>query len=236
MALSVAKRKECSCMFGERNSSSRQRRPRTGTPPNAIFSSSVDWQKPLDFGATICSLASNLKDLMQFPKSEIEALWCPWRVEYFEQEKPNPDFLSAAAQTSDDAQHFVVTRRKNAFLMMNRYPYSVGHLMAVPYRKTGDASSLGENEVLELWNLAVHAQRLLRETMKAQGFNLGLNLGQCAGAGVPDHLHLHIVPRWNGDTNFMPVLAGTRMLSEGLRGLYDKLIATQERIGKNNPP
>jgi ATP adenylyltransferase len=173
-----------------------------------------------------------LKDLMQFPKAEIEALWCPWRVEYFEQEKPNPDFLSQAARASDDAEHLVVTRRKNAFLMMNRYPYSVGHLMAVPYRKTADASSLGENEVLELWNLAVHGQRLLRETMQAQGFNIGLNLGQCAGAGAPDHLHLHIVPRWNGDTNFMPVLAGTRMLSEGLRGLYDKLMAAQERIGK----
>jgi len=177
-----------------------------------------------------------LKDLMQFPKAEIEALWCPWRVEYFEQEAPNPDFLSEAARASDDAAHLVVTRRKNAFLMMNRYPYSVGHLMAVPYRKTGDACSLGENEVVELWDLALHGQRLLRETMKAQGFNVGLNLGQCAGAGVPDHLHLHIVPRWNGDTNFMPVLAGTRMLSEGLRGLYDKLMAAQNRIGKNNTP
>jgi ATP adenylyltransferase len=151
-------------------------------------------------------------------------------VEYFEQETPNPHFLSEAAQASDDAAHLVLTRRKNGFLMMNRYPYSVGHLMAVPYRKTADASSLGENEVLELWNLAMHGQRLLRETVKAQGFNVGLNLGQCAGAGVPDHLHLHVVPRWNGDTNFMPVLTGTRLLSEGLRGLYDKLIATQERI------
>jgi ATP adenylyltransferase len=166
---------------------------------------------------------------MGFPKAEIEALWCPWRVEYFEQEKPNPDFLAEAARTSDDAAHLVLTRRKNAFLMMNRYPYIVGHLMAVPYRKTADASSLGDNEVLELWNLVVHAQRLLRETMKAQGFNIGLNLGSCAGAGVPDHLHLHIVPRWNGDTNFMPVLSGTRMLSEGLRSLYEKLIATQAR-------
>jgi ATP adenylyltransferase len=171
-----------------------------------------------------------LNDLKEFPKAEIGALWCPWRVEYFEQEKPNPDFLSDAARASDDAAHLVLTRRKNAFLMMNRYPYSVGHLMVVPYRKTADASSLGENEVLELWNLAMHGQRLLRETMNAQGFNVGLNLGQCAGAGVPDHLHLHIVPRWNGDTNFMPVLSGTRLLSEGLRGLYDKLIATQERI------
>src|SRR3954466_4285246 len=190
-------------------------------------------QKPLDFASTICSLASDLNDLMQFPKAEIEALWCPWRVEYFEQETPNPDFLSDAARAADDAAHLVLTRRKNAFLMMNRYPYSVGHLMAVPYRKTGDVSSLGENEVLELWNLALHGQQLLRETMKAQGFNIGLNLGQCAGAGVPDHLHLHIVPRWNGDTNFMPVLSGTKMLSEGLRSLYEKLIATQTRIEKD---
>ena len=173
---------------------------------------------------------------MQFPKAEIEALWCPWRVEYFEQETPNTDFLSDAARASDDAAHLVVKRWKNAFLMMNRYPYSIGHLMAVPYRKIADAASLGDNEVLELWNLAIHGQRLLRETMKAQGFNIGLNLGQCAGAGVPDHLHLHIVPRWNGDTNFMPVLSGTKMLSEGLRSLYDKLIATQERIEKDNTP
>jgi ATP adenylyltransferase len=83
---------------------------------------------------------------------------------------------------------------------------------------------------VELWQLAAHAQKLLRETMKAQGFNIGLNLGECAGAGVPDHLHLHIVPRWNGDTSFMAVLSGTRMLSEGLQGLYEKLIKTQEQL------
>ena len=167
---------------------------------------------------------------MHFPKAEIETLWCPWRVEYFEQETRNPHFLSDAATARDDAAHLVLTRRKNAFLMMNRYPYAVGHLMAVPYRKTADPSSLGENEVIELWNLAMHAQRLLRETMKAHGFNIGLNLGECAGAGVLDHLHLHIVPRWSGDTNFMPVLSGTRLLSEGLRGLYGKLMETQARL------
>ena len=138
--------------------------------------------------------------------------------------------MSDAARASDDAAHLVLTRRKNAFLMMNRYPYAVGHLMAVPYRKTGDAASLGDNEVVELWGLAMHGQRLLRETVKAQGFNVGLNLGTCAGAGVPDHLHLHIVPRWNGDTNFMPVLSGTRLLSESLQHLYDKLVATQARL------
>src|SRR5205814_3654969 len=110
--------------------------------------------------------------------------------------KPNPHFLSEAAQANDDAAHLVITRRKNAFLMMNRYPYSVGHLMAVPYRKTADAASLGENEVLELWNLAVHGQVLLRETMKAQGFNIGTNLGQWASAGVRDHVNPHLVSRW----------------------------------------
>jgi ATP adenylyltransferase len=170
----------------------------------------------------------------EFPKSEIETLWCPWRVDYFEKEPRNSDFLSAAARASNDAEHLVVTRRKNAFLMMNRYPYAVGHLMAVPYRKTADLSSLGDNEIVELWQLVTHAQALLRTTTKAQGFNIGLNVGECAGAGVVDHLHIHIVPRWNGDTNFMPILADTRTISEGLSGLYEKLIAAQAKIEKES--
>ena len=114
--------------------------------------------------------------------------------------------------------------------MMNRYPYTVGHLMAVPYRKVAELSALGENEVVELWNLVVHAQALLSAAVKAQGFNIGLNLGECAGAGVPDHLHIHIVPRWTGDTNFMPIIGGTRVLSDGLRALYDKLIEAQANM------
>jgi ATP adenylyltransferase len=167
---------------------------------------------------------------MEFPKTEIEALWCPWRVEYFELENRNLNFLTDAARASDDPAHLVITRRKNTFLMMNRYPYAVGHLMVVPYRKTAELASLGEDEVVELWALTVHAQKLLSATMKAQGFNIGLNLGIAAGAGVTDHLHLHIVPRWNGDTNFMPVLGRTRLLSEGLQMLYEKLIAAQNRL------
>ncbi len=167
---------------------------------------------------------------MEFPKAEIESLWCPWRVEYFELEERNPDFLTAAARASDDAAHLVVARRKNVFLMMNRYPYAVGHLMVVPYRKTAELASLGEEEILELWGLAVHAQKLLQETMKAQGFNLGLNVGTAAGAGVADHLHLHVVPRWTGDNNFMPVLGRTRLLSEGLQTLYEKLMDAQSRL------
>ena len=107
--------------------------------------------------------------------------------------------------------------------------------MAVPYRKTGELSSLGENEIVELWNLVAHAQALLRAATKAQGFNVGLNLGECAGAGVVDYLHVHIVPRWSGDTNFMPILSGTRMLSEALSALYDKLMEAQARIEAQSP-
>ncbi len=110
----------------------------------------------------------------EFPKKELQTLWAPWRVEYFEKEPRDRNFLEAAARASDDAAHLVITRRKNAFLMMNRYPYAVGHLMAVPYRKTGEFSELGDNEVVELWNLVVHAQTLLRAATKAQGFMRGL--------------------------------------------------------------
>ena len=186
----------------------------------------------LDIAAAADTLPETVlpNEPMEFPKAEIEALWCPWRVEYFELEQRDPDFLTTAARASDDAAHLVVTRRKNAFLMMNRYPYAVGHLMVVPYRKTADLASLGENEILELWSLAAHAQTLLRTAMKAQGFNIGLNLGTAAGAGVADHLHLHIVPRWAGDTNFMPILGQTRLLSDGLDALYEKLIAAQNSL------
>ena len=142
------------------------------------------------------------------------------------------EFLTTAAQASDDPAHLVIARRKTAFLIMNRYPYSVGHLMAVPYRKTADLASLGENEIVELWNLVTHAQALLRVATRAQGFNVGLNLGESAGAGVADHLHIHIVPRWKGDTNFMPVISGTKTLSEGLNALYDKLIEAQAKMEK----
>src|SRR5881409_3843680 len=147
----------------------------------------------------------------EFPKKELETLWAPWRVEYFEKEPRDRDFLETAARASDDAAHFVITRRKNAEL-----------------------SALGDNEIVELWNLVVHAQALLRYATKAQGFNIGMNIGECAGAGVPDHLHIQIVPRWSGDTNCMPMIAGTRTLSEGLRALYDKLMDAQAKMADTN--
>lgn len=161
---------------------------------------------------------------MESGEQERQSLWAPWRVEYFK--KPvQAGFLEAAGrEEARDAENLVLVRRGFCFLMMNRYPYSVGHLMAVPYRKVGELEHLNEGERLEMWELAVVGQRMLRVAIKAQGFNVGLNLGSCAGAGVADHLHLHIVPRWEGDHNFMPVLAGATVLSEGLDSLYERLL------------
>jgi len=169
---------------------------------------------------------------MDFPRIELETLWAPWRFEYVAK-SDSRDFLSEAARTSDDRAHLVLARRKNAFLMMNRYPYTVGHLMAVPYRKVGELGALGENEVTELFSLVVHGQNILQKVMKAQGFNIGMNIGECAGAGVPDHLHIHIVPRWSGDTNFMPMLSGTRAISDSLQNLYEKFVAASPTGGSD---
>jgi len=166
-----------------------------------------------------------------FPKGHVESLWAPWRVEYFQAEhRTGWDFLTEAAQTGDDAAHLVVSRRKSSFLIMNKYPYSAGHLMAVPYRKTDNMADLTSDEVLELWDLAIHAQRLLKKAVLAQGFNLGWNLGRAAGAGVEGHIHIHIVPRWAGDSNFIATIGGTRVIPEALQPLYDRLIAIQQEL------
>jgi ATP adenylyltransferase len=158
--------------------------------------------------------------------SEFSALWAPWRVAYFTRRKTR-DFFLKAARSKDDAAHLVVARRRHAFLLMNRYPYTIGHMMAVPNRKVADFAALRPGEVMDLWALSCHAQGLLRRVLKAQGFNVGLNLGKCAGAGVADHLHLHIVPRWEGDHNFMPTIGGKRLLSEAVAALYERLVSVK---------
>lgn len=168
---------------------------------------------------------------MEFPKDHIESLWSPWRVEYFQRSSDAPrDFLLRAAQTGNDAEHFVVTRRRATFLMLNRYPYTIGHLMAVPYRAISTMEDLSDQEALEMWHLCLHAQRLLRNVVKAQGFNVGVNLGSAGGAGCAEHLHFHIVPRWEGDSNFMPVIGGTRILPDALERVYAELLAAQSRV------
>jgi len=168
---------------------------------------------------------------METDSVEHNALWAPWRAEYFNTAR-NPNFLLEAGQGTDDRAHFVLLRRKYCFLMLNRYPYTAGHLMAVPYQRTAEMSALSDGERLELWELAVLAQKILAKSVGAQGFNVGLNLGACAGAGFADHLHLHIVPRREGDHNFMPVLAGKQILSESLDALYERLRDALGEIGE----
>ncbi len=158
-----------------------------------------------------------------------ESLWAPWRIEYLERER-KPNFLREAAEAANDADHLVVCRRKAVFLMMNLYPYAPGHLMVVPYRMISRLAELTDGEKIELLDLASYAERLLEDVVKAQGFNVGWNVGAAAGAGVTDYLHLHVVPRWNGDHNFMTVLSGTRVIPLGLLPLYEKLRAGVERI------
>jgi ATP adenylyltransferase len=167
-------------------------------------------------------------DEVSQPKPE-NALWAPWRVEYFTAQ-PQPNFLWEAGMATEDRAHLVLLRRRHCFLMLNRYPYAVGHLMAVPYRKVAETADLTEGERLELWELADTGQRLLREAVGAEGFNVGLNLGKCAGAGVADHLHLHIVPRRAGDHNFMPVLGGVHVHSEAMEAVYDRLAGILPRL------
>jgi ATP adenylyltransferase len=159
----------------------------------------------------------------------LESLWAPWRIEYLEGER-KPNFLREAAEAANDSDHLVVYRRKNSFLMMNLYPYAPGHLMVVPYRMISRLAELTDGEKIELMDLASYAERLLEEVVKAQGFNVGWNVGAASGAGVADYLHLHVVPRWNGDHNFMTVLGGTRVIPMGLAPLYEKLRAATERI------
>jgi len=167
----------------------------------------------------------------EFPREHLSSLWAPWRVEYFEAEHKAPnDFLLIAAQSTDDAANLVVARCKSAFLIMNKYPYSAGHLMAVPYRKVAEMTELSEDEAIDIWRMCNLAQQILKKVVKAQGFNVGVNLGKVAGAGFAEHLHFHIVPRWAGDSNFMPVIGETRILPEALEPLYVRLVEARDEI------
>lgn len=156
---------------------------------------------------------------------EHKILWAPWRIEYIEnchQKKDGCIFCDKPAANNDKA-NLIVHRLSDAYIIMNRYPYNNGHLMIVPFRHTCELKSLTDNEIMEMFQLIEISQDILNEVMKPQGFNIGMNLGQIAGAGIADHLHFHIVPRWGGDTNFMPVIGKTKVVSEALEQTWEKL-------------
>ncbi len=155
----------------------------------------------------------------------MEHLHAPWRIEYILAPKPRADqsVFTRIAQSSDDVTHHVLVRERTCYAVLNTYPYNGGHLMVVPYKQTADLNDLTEQELLDLMQLTRRCLNALKRTMHPDGFNVGMNLGKVAGAGVDDHLHLHIVPRWNGDTNFMPVLANTSVLPEALTEVAARL-------------
>jgi len=154
-----------------------------------------------------------------------QRLWSPWRMEYIEAAKAEPEgciFCDLPAKR-DDAAAYILRRGEHGFVLLNSFPYNPGHVMVAPFRHTGDLEGLDPGELLDLDQLLQESIRALREEMAPHGFNVGMNLGRVAGAGIPDHLHWHVVPRWGGDTNFMPVVGQTRVLPELLDETYRRL-------------
>ena len=156
----------------------------------------------------------------------MEALHAPWRIEYILALKPaasDVSIFTTIAQSNEDEANHVIVRERTCFGVLNTYPYTGGHLMVVPYKQTPDLNGLTDEEMADLMQLTRRCQNALTQVMKPDGFNIGLNLGKFAGAGIVEHLHIHIVPRWNGDTNFMPVIANTTVVPQALKELAARL-------------
>ena len=159
----------------------------------------------------------------------MDYLWSPWRMEYIQSPKTNEGCIFCnGLQQVDGPENLIVFRGTKAFVMLNRYPYTSGHLMVVPYEHKPSLELLETSSRLDIMDLAAKALQVLEELYSPQGFNLGMNIGGAAGAGVLDHVHLHIVPRWAGDTNFMSAIAQTRVLPELLEETFRKVQAAWE--------
>ena len=157
----------------------------------------------------------------------MESLHAPWRIEYILAPKPAlPESLfTRIAQSSDDEANHVIVRERTCYALLNTYPYTGGHLLVVPYREARDLNDLTDEELGDLMKLTRRCKNALAKVMRPEGFNIGINLGKVAGAGILDHLHIHVVPRWQGDTNFMPVLANTTVVPQALKELAAQLRA-----------
>ncbi len=155
----------------------------------------------------------------------MDSLHAPWRIDYILSPRPVVDesLFTRIAQSGEDEENLVVIREKTCYALLNRYPYNGGHLMVVPYRQAPDFAGLTEQELADLMVLTRRCQNALTKVMRPDGFNIGVNIGKCAGAGIVEHLHIHIVPRWSGDTNFMPVIADTGVLPQALKEVASKI-------------
>ena len=158
----------------------------------------------------------------------MEVLWSPWRHEYINalgSENPTTSciFCTAQQHPADDERNFVIHRGENNFVILNRYPYISGHMMVAPYQHVARLSAATKQTTDEMMDLLKRCEQALREVYKPEGFNMGMNIGRVAGAGVADHIHMHILPRWGGDTNFISTVGDTRVLPEDLQMTYQKL-------------
>lgn len=161
----------------------------------------------------------------------MERLWAPWRMAYIEVPQIRGCVFCEKPRAGDDREQLILHRGEHCFVIMNLFPYNNGHVMVAPYRHTADLVGLTEEEQAEMMRLTRYCVRVLQEAFRPDAFNLGMNLGKSAGAGIADHLHMHIVPRWDGDTNFMPVLGETKVLPDALFSTYDKVRAAIDRCG-----
>ena len=153
----------------------------------------------------------------------MKTLWAPWRMTYLE-ESPSPDcFFCAALASDDDRAHLVLARPSDAIIMLNKYPYGSGHLMVAPRAHVGRPEELPQGAYGALMEAVRRSAEGLRAAFSPEGMNIGMNVGRAAGAGVADHCHWHLLPRWNGDTNFMPLLAEVKVMSEHLTATYERL-------------
>ncbi len=164
----------------------------------------------------------------------MERLWAPWRMQYIEQIDQTPEedcIFCAKPQQREDRANLLLHRSEQAYVLMNLFPYNNGHLLIIPYRHCPELTELTDVELLDCQRLLQLSMRVLTAALRPQGFNVGLNQGRCAGAGIDQHLHYHLVPRWSGDTNFMPVLDETKVISEELAKTWDRLRPLFEEVG-----
>lgn len=150
-------------------------------------------------------------------------LWAPWRIQYIQMERPEGCILCDKPAEHDDVRNYILQRGRLNFVIMNSFPYNPGHLMVVPHRHVAGLDSLTDEERAEHFALVARGIAILRESFTPGGFNIGANMGKIAGAGIDDHYHTHIVPRWQGDSNFMPVVADTKVLPQALAETFQKL-------------
>jgi ATP adenylyltransferase len=159
----------------------------------------------------------------------MDRLWAPWRMEYLTQSQPEQCIF---CRQGNDRELLVLRRTPLVRVMLNRYPYANGHLLVAPNRHSADLGGLSDAEMLAMFRGAALCREVLSRASAPDGFNVGMNLGKAAGAGVEDHLHLHVVPRWNGDSSFMLVVADTRVLPEALLATYDRLLPIFDQVGE----